>query len=81
MPTNIFCSDTLYVHTDFDRLPSFAEECTLSYLGHRIHTTKKTVDNEPSTSRLKEYKESKSEQVKSGDAEEADLLRHCTCTA
>ncbi len=27
MPTDTFCSDTLYVHTDPDGLPRFAEEC------------------------------------------------------
>ncbi len=26
MPTNTCCSDTLYVHTDPDNLPGFAEE-------------------------------------------------------
>ncbi len=28
LPADIFCSDTLYVHTDPDGLPSFAEECS-----------------------------------------------------
>ena len=28
MPTDTFCSDTFYVHTDPDSLPSFAEECS-----------------------------------------------------
>ena len=41
MPTDTFCSDTLYVHTDPDGLPSFAEECSLSGTGLRIHTTKR----------------------------------------
>ena len=28
MSTDTFCSDTLYVHTDPDSLPSFAEGCS-----------------------------------------------------
>ncbi len=28
IPADLFCSDTLYVHTDPDGLPSFAEECS-----------------------------------------------------
>ncbi len=36
------CSDTLYVHSDPDSVPSFAEECSLG-IGHRIHATKKII--------------------------------------
>ena len=40
MPTDTFCSDTFYVHTDPGSLPSFAEECSFGNC-LRIHTTKK----------------------------------------
>ena len=40
MPTDTFCSDAFYVHTDPGRLPSFAEECSFGNC-LRIHTTKK----------------------------------------
>ena len=40
MPTDTFCSDTFYVHTDPGSLPSFAEECSFGNR-LRIHTTKK----------------------------------------
>ena len=32
MPTNTFCSDTLYVRTDPGSLSSFAEECSFGEL-------------------------------------------------
>ena len=40
MPTDAFCSDTFYVHTDPGSLPSFAEQCSFGNC-LRIHTTKK----------------------------------------
>ena len=40
MPTDTFCSDAFYVHTDPSSLPSFAEECSFGNC-LRIHTTKK----------------------------------------
>ena len=45
MPTDTFCSDTFYVHTDPGSLPSFAAECSLGNC-LRIHTTKKKSPNE-----------------------------------
>jgi len=36
MPTDTFCSDTLYVHTAPDDLPSFAEE--MQFLGRKKHS-------------------------------------------
>ena len=39
MPTDTFCSDTFYVHTDPGNLPSFAEECSFGNC-LRIHATK-----------------------------------------
>ena len=39
MPTDTFCSDTFYVHTDPGSLSSFAEECNFGNC-LRIHTTK-----------------------------------------
>ena len=41
MPTDTFCSDTLYVNTDPGSLPSFAEECSFGNLSSDSYHSEK----------------------------------------